>query len=266
MSPISGATRLLGVIADPVAQARSPGMANALLERRGRLGDFVLVPMHVAAGALEPAIAGLRALGNFAGAIVSMPHKSAITALVDEQSDAAREVGAANVIRREADGRLVATMLDGEGFVAGLRAAGHEVAGKRCLLVGAGGAASAIAFALARHGCRALAIANRSERRAVELAERVSAAWPRVEVRAVRTASGACDVAINATPLGMRAGDELPLPRDVVAAAGLVAECVIAPEVTPLLELARALGRSTHGGVPMLAAQMDLMLDFMGAG
>ena len=78
--------------------------------------------------------------------------------------------------------------------------------------------------------------------------------------------TGAFDLAINATSLGMKPDDALPLPRDVIAAAGLVAECVIAPEITPLLEAALALGRPIHTGVPMLAEQMALMLEFMTAG
>ena len=265
MTRISGATRLFGVIADPVAQARSPAMANALLEERGRFGDFALVPMHVAAESLVVVLAGLRSLANFAGAIVSMPHKSAIVPLLDEVTPEAAQVGAVNVIRREPDGRVAGAILDGEGFVAGLRSAGREVAGKSCLLAGAGGAGAAIAFALAKHGCRELAIANRSPAKASSLAERVRAAFPKLAVRALPTPSGVFDVAVNATSLGMRAGDPLPLPLDVVSRAGLVAECVIAPEVTPLLAAARERGRATHTGVPMLAAQMALMLDFMGA-
>lgn len=263
MSEISGRTRILGLIADPVVQARSPGMANARLAERGRLGELVLVPMHVPAASLEAVVRGLRGLENFAGAIVSMPHKAAIARLVDALTPEGRRVGAVNVIRREAGGRLVGTALDGEGFVAGLASRGHTVAGKSCLLVGAGGAAAAIAFALAQHGCRSLAIANRTEARAAELAARVRAEWPELEVRAAAQPSGAFDLAINATSLGMKPDDALPVASEVIAAAGLVAECVIAPEMTRLLERARELGRPIHGGVPMLAEQMALMLDFM---
>lgn len=262
---ITGATQILGVIADPVAQARSPGMANALLARRGALGRFVLLPMHVAADGLAEALAGLRQMRNFAGAIVSMPHKSAALALLDEVTDEARQVGAINVVRRNRDGRLRGTILDGEGFVAGLRAAGHEVAGTSCLLAGAGGAAAAIAFALAAHGCASLTIANRTRARAEALAMRVRQAFPDLDVRGGDAAAGGYDLAINATSLGMREGDALPFPRDVVAASTLVAECVIAPEMTRLLQTARDAGRAIHTGVPMLAAQMELMLDFMTA-
>src|SRR6185436_9805369 len=105
-------------------------MANALLAERDRFGAFVLLPMQVPAGGLEEVVAAVRRIENFGGAIVSMPHKGAIVPLLDELTPEARLVGAVNVIRRDAAGRLAGTALDGEGFVAGLRACGHEVEAK----------------------------------------------------------------------------------------------------------------------------------------
>ncbi|MBK7975493.1 MAG: hypothetical protein IPK07_20155 [Deltaproteobacteria bacterium] len=150
---ITGRTRLLALIADPVAQARSPAAVNRLLAERGRGGDFVMVAAKVAPERLANAVSGLRAIDSFAGAVVSMPHKETIVPLLDGLTEEATLTRVVNVFRREADGRLVGTILDGEGFVAGLRGAGHEVRGARCLLVGAGGAATAIAFRLARERC-----------------------------------------------------------------------------------------------------------------
>jgi shikimate dehydrogenase len=261
---ISGATRLLGLIADPVVQARSPAMATALLRERGRFGAFVLLPMATPAEALADVLRGLRRLDNFAGAIVSMPHKTAIVALLDELTPAAQQVGAVNVVRRLPDGRLRGTVLDGDGFVAGLVGAGHAVHGAACLLVGAGGAAAAIAFALAANGCTSLAIANRTVAKSAALARRVSAAFPATAVTVGDVAGRRYDVAINATSLGMRPADDLPMPDEIIGRARLVAECVVAPEETRLLARARELGAFVHTGVPMLSAQMDLMLRFMG--
>ncbi len=193
-----------------------------------------------------------------------MPHKSAIAALLDELTPEAQLVGAVNVISRTADGRLIGTALDGEGFVAGVRSAGYEIKGASCLLVGAGGAAAAIAFALARHGCASLMIKNRTASKAASLASRVREAFPGVQVQAGEAGGGKYDLAINATSLGMKADDELSLSHDIVDRSALIAECVIAPEMTRLLEVARKQGRPVHTGVPMLVAQMDLMLRFMG--
>jgi shikimate dehydrogenase len=262
---ITGATKILGLIADPVAQARSPAMANVLLERRERLGAFVLVPMHVASDGLAACVAALRHVRNFSGAIVSMPHKRAITELLDELTPESRLVGAVNVIRRRVDGRLGGTILDGEGFVGGLIRAGHRVAGARCLLSGAGGAASAVAFALAKHGCASICFVNRTRSKADALAERVHRAFPAVGVATGVDPAARYDIAVNGTSLGMNVGDDLPIPHDAVARSALVAECVIAPEMTRLLEIAREQGCAVHTGVPMLEAQMAMMLDFMGA-
>jgi shikimate dehydrogenase len=239
-------------------------MANALLQEKGLFGEYILVPLHASASRLVKVLDGLRHLQNFAGAIVSMPHKSAVVPLLDELSPEARLVGAVNVIRREPDGGLVGATFDGEGFVAGLRSAGHDVCGKTCLLVGAGGAAAAIAVALAKHGCKSLTLSNRTEAKAASLASRVREACPHVQVQVGVNPGGGYDFAINATSLGMKPDDELPLSHEVIKTSTVIAECVIAPEMTPLLEAAQQVGRVIHTGVPMLAAQMNLMLEFMG--
>jgi shikimate dehydrogenase len=241
-------------------------MANTLLQEQGLFGEYVLVPLHAAAASLVNVLEGLRHLQNFAGAIITMPHKSAILPLLDELSAEARLIDAVNVIRREPDGRLVGAIFDGEGFVAGLRSAGHEVRGKTCLLVGAGGAAAAIAFALAKYGCQSLTLSNRTESKAASLASRVCEAWPHVPVQVGLNLGGRYDFAINATSLGMKPDDELPLSPEVIKTSTVIAECVTAPEMTRLLEAAQQAGRVIHTGVPMLAAQMDLMLKFMGVG
>jgi shikimate dehydrogenase len=264
--PITGATTLLGLIADPLIHARSPAMANALLERWGRSDEYVLVPMRVAAGHLAEFVAALHHLQSFGGAIVSMPHKTAIVHLLDELTPEARLVGAVNVIQRRADGSLVGTILDGEGFVGGLVREGHRVNGAHCLLAGAGGAASAVAFALAKHGANSLCIVNRTQVKAEELAQRVGAAFPSVRLCTDVALMPRIDIAVNGTSLGMQPGDALPFGEAVIERSALVAECVVAPEMTQLLEIARRRGRAIHTGVPMLEAQLEMLLRFMSVG
>jgi shikimate dehydrogenase len=157
-------------------------------------------------------------------------------------------------------------VLDGEGFVAGLLDAGHRVRDAVCLLAGAGGAASAVAFALAKHGCARLHLVNRTPAKAAALAVRVSDAFPNVALTIGGDVPAKIDVAINGTSLGMRAGDALPIDESVIDRSALVAECVIAPDMTRLLEVAQRRGAAIHAGVAMLASQLDLMLDFMGVG
>ncbi|WP_279610058.1 shikimate dehydrogenase family protein [Burkholderia cepacia] len=261
---INGATRLLGLIGDPVLQARTPEMANELLEQRQQLGQYVVLPWHVKSENLPGFVRALRILENFDGAVVTMPHKSQMATLVDELTPEARLVGAVNVVRRNSDGRLEGTVLDGEGFVGGLVGAGHSVIGKTCALVGAGGAASAIAFALARHGCGSLYLLNRTETKAQALRSRLKTVFPDFPVEVCLSPDCPIDIAINGTNLGMRSGDALPMSHALVTQSSLIAECVIAPEMTRLLTLAKSENRKIHTGVPMLTAQLKMMLSFMG--
>jgi shikimate dehydrogenase len=259
---IDGATTLLAIIADPVKQARTPGLINASIARRGY--NAALVPMHVGTTGLAAAIEGLRSAANFGGAVVSMPHKRAVMRLLDNVTREAAEVGACNVIRRTADGRLIGTMLDGWGFVRGLERAGIDVVKRRVLLLGAGGAAAGIAFALAPAGIESLAIANRTRSAAEALAVRVQQAYPTLAVRGdTNTDPKGCDLVVNATSLGMRDDDPLPVDVTQLDPDAVAAEAVLAPDETRFLAEAAARGLRTHRGRHMLEAQIEQMLDFM---
>jgi shikimate dehydrogenase len=261
MQAISGRTALLGIIGDPIEQARAPGLVNPVLEARGI--DAILVPMQVEAGRLGRAIDGLRAIDNFRGAIVTMPHKRAIMALLDDISPEGMQASACNVLRRDGQGRLSGTMLDGEGFAAGLLGAGHAIRGKRVFLAGAGGAASAIAFALARQGAAALTTHNRTQQKAAELVGRIRAAHPNLEVSAGGPSPAGADIVVNATSIGMKEGDGLPLDPSGLAPGMLAADVMSHRETTAFLAEAARRGCRTHPGLPMLERQIELMIDFM---
>jgi shikimate dehydrogenase len=261
---ISGESKLLAIIGDPISQAKTPSMANDRLLELDCFGEFVLMPMHVFASDLVTCINGLRQINNFAGAVVTMPHKSKMVDLLDDITPEAELVGAVNVISRQSDGRLKGTILDGEGFVSGLLKAGYIVSGTYCVLAGAGGAASAIAFALLQHGCDGLYIQNRTQKKADELVRRLKKSFPAKTIEAYVPKDVVLDIAINATKLGMRTGDDLPFPESIINRSHLIAECVLAPDVTKLLEKASKLGKRVHKGNHMLQAQIDLMLSFMG--
>lgn len=261
---ISGRTAVTVILAHPVAHVRTPQAMNAQYDAMGF--DGVLVPIDVAPDDLATVVAGLRRMRNLGGIVVTVPHKEAIAALCDDLTEAARQVGAVNVIRREADGRLVGGQFDGEGFVAGLRGAGHDIAGRAVFMAGAGGAAAGLAFAFARHGAARLTIHNRTAARAEALAARVRAAYPGCHACSGGADPSGHDVVVNATSLGMRDGDALPLDATRLASPMLAAEVIMAPEVTPFLAEAARRGCATHGGKPMLAAQVALLARFMGAG
>ncbi|QCO55388.1 shikimate dehydrogenase [Pseudorhodobacter turbinis] len=263
MNEITGNTRVYGILADPIHHVKTPQVMNALFTEIGH--DGVLVPLHVAPEGLEDAVRGLRQIQSLSGIIVTVPHKTVIPALCDDLTDQARMVGAVNCIRRDADGKLTGAILDGIGFVEGLRGAGHDPEGMKVILAGAGGAASAIAFALADAGIAALTIANRTEARARDLADAVGRVYPKLVLSTDASAVAGADLVVNATSLGMREGDALPLDISQLHKGQLVAEAIMEPAVTPLLAAAEKAGARTHPGLPMLQSQARLMADFMGA-
>jgi len=261
---ISGHTRLVVILAHPVHHVRTPAAMNAHFAAIAR--DAVLVPMQVSPGDLAPVVAALRRVENLGGIVVTVPHKEAIAALCDELTAAARIVGAVNVIRRQPDGSLLGGQFDGEGFVAGLRANGHAVRGRRIWMAGAGGAAAGIGHALLRHGAAALTIHNRTDARAEALVARLAAALPDAAIAAGGPDPGGHDIVVNATSLGLKPGDALPVPPERLHPGMLAAEVVMQPDVTAFLEAAAARGCGTHRGIHMLTGQVAILADFVTAG
>lgn len=260
---ITGRTRLYGIVADPIAHVKTPQVMHALFVEHAI--DGVLVPFHITPGGLARALDGLRAVENFGGFIATLPHKPAMLDLCDRVSDHARLCGAVNCVRREADGAMVGDMLDGIGFVEGLRASGFDPKHKRAFLAGAGGAASAIAFALAGAGVDSLTIANRTRAKADDLARRVFEAYPEVTVQGGDAALHDADLVVNGTALGMQRDDPLPLDTERLRPGQTAAEVIMDPVETAFLQAARAKGCRIHPGLPMLQSQIRLMAHHMGA-
>ena len=262
MKEITGNTRLFGIIADPIYHVKTPQRMN---EHFARIGfDGVCVPFHVRPEGLAAALAGFRTMPNLGGIIVTMPHKSAVLDLVDEVSPVARKIGAANVIRRNADGSLYAHMLDGEGFVRGLHEAQIPVQGKTAYLAGAGGAANAIGFALVQAGVSVLTIANRTQAKAQDLKERILSLHPQADIRIGTDDPSGHDLVVNGTSLGMKATDALPLDVSKLTPAQYVCEVIMEPKITPLLQAALDKGCPVQYGAPMLACQIQLMAQMLG--
>lgn len=258
---ITGNTRIYAIVADPIAQVRTPEVLNNFFAAHAH--DGVLIPMHVATDQLAHVVDGLRGIKNLGGFIVTVPHKSAIVALCDELGPTAQATGAANAIRREADGRLVGDMFDGAGFVAGLQSQGHDPKGQRVLLLGSGGAAAAIAYALAKAGVAQLTIANRTLSKAQAIVERTAAHFPSLNLSAGGADPAGFDIIVNATSLGMRNDDALPMDTRLLRPGQLVAEIIMKPERTALLQAAEQQGCRIHLGRHMLDTQARLMAEFM---
>jgi shikimate dehydrogenase len=197
---ISGATRLVGLIGDPVAHSLSPRMQNAAFRECGL--DWVYVPLHVRAEALADAIRGLPALG-FAGCNVTIPHKLTVCELCDRLSSISARGGSVNTIVVEGDGRLFGTSTDGLAVTSASEPGGEDV-----LMLGAGGAAQALAAAFVDVGIGSLSIS--SAERTEELAAFVRALAPGLEVRELDwpPSGERAEVLVNATPIK----NDLPVP------------------------------------------------------
>jgi shikimate dehydrogenase len=255
----SGATRIILIVGDPIAQVKSPHGVTESLRARG--ADVIVVPAHVKSADLSALFALAECMPNVDGLIVTVPHKFEAPHLCPQVTPRARSIGAANVVRRGADGRWRADMCDGEGYVAGLRKAGCEPRGQSALLVGAGGAGSAIAHALVDAGVAALALHDADAARRDALAARLCAYGPVTPVIGSADPSG-FDLVINATPMGMRADDPLPVMVSRLDGRTFVGDVVTLPPVPPLIEAARARGCATMTGAGMFDAVRECIIDF----
>ena len=255
----SGATRVLFIVGDPIAQVKSPAQVTAALRDSGR--DVVVVPAQVAPANLASWLQAIRRMPNCDGVIVTVPHKFVVLQACDALAPRAASIGAVNVMRRGASGGWWGDMCDGEGYVTGLRKAGFDPAGRRALLVGAGGAGSAIAHALVDAGVAALAVHD------ADVARREALAAKLMRYGSVQPTTGSADprgfdIAINATPMGMRAQDPLPLDVQHLHPGIFVGDVVTLPAVPPLIEAARAAGCRTMTGTGMFEAVRDCIVNF----
>ena len=258
---VDGATWVMGVIGDPIRQAKTPEVINPIFAEAG--ANIVCVPLHIPPARLAEAWAGLKAMPNIIGFGVTLPHKQAALALCDRLDPVAERIGAVNLVRREADGAFCGYQFDGRGFVAGLKAHGHDPAGRDCLMIGAGGAAMSIAYELAEVGARSLTISNRTMAKTETLADAVNAMAGRPFATASDAPPRPGQLIINATSLGLAPDDPLPLDPTTLTADMIAAEVIAKPEITPLLEAAAARGAAIHSGIHMIRGQVPLIAAHM---
>ncbi len=254
---LNGQTRVLPIVGDPIAQVRSP---EGLTSRFTALGcNIVCVPLHVAPADFHAFIAFLKAAQNLEGAIITIPHKLAAYEACDELSERSRFLGSVNTITRFASGRLHGDMFDGLGLVAAARGKGCEFRGRRALVIGAGGAGRAIAHAVAGEEVKTIAVADVDIARRDDLVARLRAAGYPAETADARVAG--FDIVINATPLGMRPSDVMPVEIEGLVRETFVAEVVTMPELTPLLQAALSVGCRISTGNDMFNMVADYIVD-----
>jgi shikimate dehydrogenase len=273
---LSAATAVVGVIGEPVAHSLSPRLHNAAFAEMAL--DWVSVGFPVPEGASAEALVGVRALG-IRGLSVTMPHKSAVAALLDHRTPLAERLGAVNCVANRS-GVLTGDSTDGPGLLDALRrGADFDPDGRRCLVVGAGGAARGVIAALADAGAAEVVVVNRTAGRGEEASV---LAGPVGRTGVAEEAAGA-DLVVNATPAGMTGvgpgtddqGSGPASGGDSGAATGawmpdptgfhpgqVVVDLVYDPEMTPWLEAARASGARVLNGLGMLVHQAARQIEW----
>jgi len=259
---ITGKTTLIAHLGYPTEAFKAPMIYNPYFDQAGI--DAVVVPMGVRPEDYAAFLRPLFRLSNIHGALVTMPHKIATVALLDEVTPTVRIAGSCNAIVKREDGSLLGDMFDGAGFVRGVERKGHALAGARCLVVGCGGVGSAIAASLAAAGVGGIDLYDAHVPTADALAGRLREHYPRLAVRTGSNDPTGCDVVVNATPLGMKEGDPLPLDVTRLAAGTFVGEVVMKEEFTPFLRAAMERGCPVQVGTDMLYEMIPAYLEFFG--
>lgn len=254
---IDGKTQMVGIVGHGIDYTLSPAIHNAAFESLGM--NWLYVPLHVSPGDLRAGVLGLRALG-FRGCNVTIPHKVEAASYLDGLDGAARELESVNTVVSD-DGLLIGHNTDVEGFQAFLREEGVKAVGSSVLIIGAGGAARAVALALAEEDASRIFVMNRSRQRALELEVLLKRATPATEI-SLRTfdLEGSsilreCDVVVNCTPLSGSGASELPIAYEGFKADKWAIDLKYAERGTAFLEEASARGAKTADGEGMLLHQ-----------
>ncbi|UUZ64367.1 shikimate dehydrogenase [Polaromonas sp. P1-6] len=272
LSTIQGNTDVYLISGDPVEQVRAPEVFNLIFRTLGI--NAVLVPVHVAVQDIETFVRSAFLAKNIKGMLLTIPHKSRVMGLLSHCNDTGRVAGAVNGIRRNpkpgCEGELEGALFDGKGFALSLDYFGVAYAGKRLLILGAGGAASAIAVSLAMAGSRApaeIALYDPAIGKAQALASQLAAAARSSTTKVVAATSSdpsAYDVVVNASPLGLKAGDPLPCDVSRLAPHAAVMDILMKNQPTPLVQAARARHLVAQPGFEMLIQQAPDYLEFFG--
>ena len=262
MIPISGTTRVFPVIGWPVEQVKAPAIYNAYFAKHNI--DAVCVPMRVAPEHYASFVKSMMSAPNVGGICVAIPHKAATIEVGDIATPAALVAGAANAIFRDKDGRIIADLIDGEGFVRALdvtvAANGFDYPSSSALIVGCGGVGSAVAASLADRGIAHLGLVDIDPAVVSGLAERLRKHYPATLISSGEIDESGYDLLVNGTPLGMNPGDPMPFSLDNAKPSAVIADCGMKTENTELLRVAAERGHRVQKGKEMLFEQAPLYM------
>jgi shikimate dehydrogenase len=259
---ISGHTKLIAHLGYPTESFKAPMIYNPYFEKYDI--DAVVVPIGCKPEDYSAFLKLLFKLSNIHGALITMPHKIATIPLLDEVMTTAKVAGSCNAVRLGPGGTLVGDMFDGEGFVRGVLRKGRALVGARVLVVGSGGVGSAIVASMAKAGVAELALFDAYPATMNSLADRLRIHYPALKINVGSKDPAGFDVVINATPLGMKKDDPLPMDVTRISSSTFVGEVVMKQEITPFLAEARARGCEIQIGTDMLFEQIPAYLEFFG--
>ena len=259
---INGNTEIIAHIGFPTHAFKAPMIYNPWFEKAGV--NAIVVPMGCRPLDYPGFLRSVFKLANIRGALITMPHKVTTVDMLDEVFPTAAIAGSCNAVRRLRDGRLQGDMFDGEGFVRGVLRKGFRLQGARALVVGSGGVGSAIAASLAAAGVASLGLFDVHADSAQGLGERLRQHYPALDVAVGSNDPAGFDVVVNATPMGMNAGDAMPMDIARIASSTFVGEVVMKTEMTAFLAAAQARGCRVQIGTDMLFEQVPAYLEFFG--
>ena len=258
----TGSTKFYTMIGTPIIQVKSPFIYNNYFAKHGI--DAVMIAMDVPAVQVKEHFRHMRAIANFGGCIVTIPHKQAALDCMDEISERSKDLLSVNVVRMK-KGRLIGDMVDGLGFMVALKTHGlSSMRGKRAAIIGGGAAGAAIAQAIAQSGADEMVIRETRTERHRSLERLLKKTNSKTKISFELTSLKGYDLAVNATPVGMNEDPNVPFPTDTLSPPTLVADVVTNPKVTPWLAAGLEKGCEVQYGVEMAYGQFGLMGRHMG--
>lgn len=252
-------TRLYFIFGDPIDHVRAPAVWSALFRRNAI--NALFLPAHASPAGFDAAVAGMQRLANVDGLMFTMPFKVDGMRHCSRLTERAERVGAINLMRPEADGGWTGDNVDGPGFVDGLRRDGIALEGRRVYMHGCGGVGQNLAWTLATEAIASITLFDIDAARARWLADRIRE-HVGTDARAGALDPSACDLAINASPVGLHDDDPLPFAVDALAPTTVVADVIMEPLMTRLLLAAQTRGLRTHHGRHMMHCALPLAADF----
>jgi len=257
----TGTTTFYTMIGTPIIQVKSPLIYNRYFADHGI--DAVMIAMNMPSEQVRIHFKHMRAISNFGGSTVTIPHKQAAVDSMDEISERAKILMSVNVVRSE-NGRLIGDMVDGLGFMVAVKNHGFSIPGKRVAILGGGGTGAAIALAIAQAGADEMVIKEIRTERHEFLEHLLKHANPEIKVSFELHTLEGYDLVVNATPVGMNDDPRVPFPTQTLSPPTLVADVVTNPKVTPWLAAALKKGCAVQYGAEMVYGQFGLMGRHMG--